>query len=424
MQLIVIASIHQPSTSTFNLFDKLLLLSSGKTCYFGPVSNAKTYFGSIGHGIPDNTNPAEHLLDLTNVDFAQDHELAQQRLTSIQEAWTQHQSSHPAPQNLPPSKESTDLSKLQLRTNSQLNILLALLHRSFIKSYRDVVVYGIRVAMYIGLAIMMGVSYSLLPSSIAFKKPLLILKQIQTVWLRLPPTQSSIQPYINALFFGSAFMSFMAVAYVPAFLEDLSTFTKERANGLYGATVFLISNFLIGIPYLFLITLLFSIISYWLVNFRPTDEAFGYFVMWLFLDLIAAESLVVLMSSLFPNFVVSLALTAFANGLWMSVGGFLVTPTVLNVFWRYVFHYIDYQTYVFQGMMVNEFGSRSYSCGHGCNCMYKTELERQCRIQGTGVLDEYGYAKHRTGKWVGILIAIVVGYRIFGWMVLQFLRNK
>jgi hypothetical protein len=66
-------------------------------------------------------------------------------------------------------------------------------------------------------------------------------------------------------------------------------------------------------------------------------------IMWLFLDLVAAESLVVLVSSLFPNFVVSLALTAFANGLWMSVGGFLVAPDILNVFWRYVFHYIDYQ---------------------------------------------------------------------------------
>lgn len=65
--------------------------------------------------------------------------------------------------------------------------------------------------------------------------------------------------------------------------------------------------------------------------------------MWLFLDLIAAESLVVLVSSIFPNFVISLALTAFANGLWMSVGGFLVPTATLNVFWRYVFHYIDYQ---------------------------------------------------------------------------------
>ena len=51
-------------------------------------------------------------------------------------------------------------------------------------------------------------------------------------------------------FFGSAFMSFMAVAYVPSFLEDRATFTKERANGLYGALPFVISNFIIGLPYL------------------------------------------------------------------------------------------------------------------------------------------------------------------------------
>jgi hypothetical protein len=45
-------------------------------------------------------------------------------------------------------------------------------------------------------------------------------------------------------------MSFMAVAYVPSFLEDRSTFVKERANGLYGAGSFMIANFFIGLPYL------------------------------------------------------------------------------------------------------------------------------------------------------------------------------
>lgn len=48
-------------------------------------------------------------------------------------------------------------------------------------------------------------------------------------------------------------MSFMAVAYVPSFLEDRATFVKEHANGLYGPTAFIISNFLIGIPYLCLL---------------------------------------------------------------------------------------------------------------------------------------------------------------------------
>lgn len=170
---------------------------------------------------------------------------------------------------------------------------------------------------------------------------------------------------------------------------------------------------------LVLISLVFSCIAYWLSNFRPTATAFFTWVMWLFLDLIAAESLVVFISSVFPIFVISLAVTAFANGLWMSVAGFLVTPKILNVFWRYVFHYIDYQAYVFEGMMVNQFAGTIWKCDEGCQCMYATSIEAQCLIAGSGVLEKYNYHTGNTGKWVGILLAIVLGYRILGYIALS-----
>jgi len=248
-----------------------------------------------------------------------------------------------------------------------------------------------------------------------------------TVWLRLSPTQSNIQAFTNAIFFGGAFMSFMAVAYIPAYLEDLAIYSKERANGLYGPTAFMLSNFVVGVPYLFLITILFSVVSYWLGNFRPGADGFWMWVLWLFLDLLAAESLVVLLSSLIPIFVVALAATAFANGLWMCVNGFMVQPDTLNVFWRYVFHYIDYQAYVFRGMMVNEFGKRSYACerleGGGCQCMYPSALQDQCLVDGKAVLAVYGFGTGHTGKYVGYLLVIVVVYRLLGWAVLYLRKH-
>lgn len=136
--------------------------------------------------------------------------------------------------------------------------------------------------------------------------------------------------------------------------------------------------------------------------------------MWLFLDLVAAESLVVLMSSIFPNFVISLALVAFANGLWMCVDGFMVPPKTLNVFYKYVFSYIDYQSYVFRGMMVNEFQDRTYTCGSDCHCMYASALEGECKVSGLDVLGQYKYSTGNTGKWVGFLLLIVLGYRLLG----------
>ncbi|THZ59945.1 putative ABC transporter [Aureobasidium pullulans] len=402
-QLIVVASIHQPSAATFQLFDKLLLLSQGQTCYFGAVSGVAPYFAQLGMPVPDLMNPSEHILDLTNTDFESEDEeggTASQRLVTIQSAWKEQGNSDDV--GTPILEKSDVFPDVQgLGLAHDLGIPVTLLHRLYLKSYRDIVTYWIRVAMYMGLAVMMG-----------------------TVWLQLSTIQKDIQSFVNALFFGSAFLSFMAVAYVPAFLEDRAIFVKERANGLYGPLSFVVSNFLIGLPFLFLISILFATVTYWLISFRPDATAFFVHVMWLFLDLVAAESLVVLVSSLFPNFIIALALVAFANGLWMSVGGFLVPTGSLNVFWRYVFHYIDYQAYVFRGMMVNEFDGRTYRCAGnvvtGCSCAYESELSGRCKIDGKAVLQYYDYPTGQLGKTVGIMIGIIVVYRVLGYLALYF----
>lgn len=355
--------------------------------------------------MPTYINPAEYIIQLVNTDFASDQDRAADQLSKLHKSWTDSVQSANLQARLTQDRQAgtdLELDHTHLSANPYL-LPLTLMHRSFIKSYRDIVAYGLRIGMYICLAIMMG-----------------------TVWLRLDPVQSNITAFTNAIFFGGAFMSFMAVAYIPAYLEDLSLYTKERLNGLYGPTSFMIANFLIGIPYLFIIALFFSVIAYFLGNFRPGAEAFWTWIMWLFLDLLAAESLVVLLSSLIPIFVVALAATAFANGLWMCVNGFMVEPQTLNVFWRYVFHYIDYQGYVFRGMMVNEFGKRNYACEvveGSCRCMYESALEDQCLVEGTAVLARYGYGTEDVGKYVGYMLVITMGYRLLGWVVLYLRKH-
>lgn len=360
--------------------------------------------------MPAETNPAEFYLDLINTDLAKEGDKIFKRTNQIKQTWASGDQNSKLTEEIQhmqsPStheKEVPDISKMIVGKPSAWMIPLVLLQRSWIKAYRDVVAYHIRIVMYLGLAILMG-----------------------TVFLRMKTTQEYIQSYINAIFFGSAFMSFMAVAYVPAFLEDRATFTKERANGLVGPLAFMVSNFIIGLPFLFIIAVLFSVVAYFLSNFRATGEAFMMYTMWLFLDLLAAESLVVLVSSLFPVFVISLAVTAFANGLWMCVDGFLVPMNILNPFWKYTFHYIDYQSYVFQGMMVNEFKDRTYDCGRagdGYQCSYASDLNAQGKIAGPAVLKAFGISLGREGEWVGIMLGIIAVYRILGYVVLYWKRS-
>ena len=452
--MIVIASIHQPTTATFNLFSQLVLLSAGRLVYSGPTDQVVPYFATQGVPIPPLTNPAEFLLDVCNTDFdnsATDvggDESRIARLNRLMEAWSPKGPGTEAAASTPFPDSEGAMSTSGAPT-SVLWQTFVLLQRLWLKSYRDLLAYWIRVIMYLGMPTdSLGAEDSFYFYGLLMGQKTGLAFLMGTVWLRLGRGQDNIQPVINALFFSGAFMSFMAVAYIPAYLEDHESFRKERANGLYGPTAFLLSNFLIGIPFIcialpsppllpprafilltpkpVLIAILFSLVTVFLCNFRQTPEHFFRYAMWLFLDLLAAESLVVLISSLIPVFVAALAVTAFANGLWMSVSGFLVSPKVLNNFWYYTFYWIDYQRYVFQGMMFNEFEGRVYDCarvGDECQCMYPSGLADQCKIEGRGVLTAIGYGKKDVGLWIGVLMAVIVGMRGLAWITLKVKRG-
>ena len=61
----VLLSIHQPSSSLFSKFGKVLLLSAqGYVLYSGPNARLQTFMASSGLAIPSLFNPAEFLLDI------------------------------------------------------------------------------------------------------------------------------------------------------------------------------------------------------------------------------------------------------------------------------------------------------------------------------------------------------------------------
>ncbi|KAK4149067.1 hypothetical protein C8A00DRAFT_47251 [Chaetomidium leptoderma] len=183
---------------------------------------------------------------------------------------------------------------------------------------------------------------------------------------------------INAFLVSCGFMSFMAVTYVPAFIEDYRQF---RRNGVYDAGSFLLSNLIVGMPFLFLFSVAFSVLFYWLGNCRHSAGAFFTWTTWLYLNLLAAEGVVILSVAMVPNFVGALV--------WLRT---LVPPAQLNAFYKYGFYYRNYQGYVFQD---------------------------QCHIAGETILDQYGVKAADQGRSIGIVVAIILGYRLAAWVLLM-----
>ena len=114
----------------------------------------KNHFDSLGYIMPQQMNPAEFVLDLINTDFAVDKELAQSKLLEIHSKWDSSSRSSSVGYHIERIASASAKHNLQPEAPQKVNfflIVLSLLHRSFIKGYRDIVAYGIRVVMYIGV---------------------------------------------------------------------------------------------------------------------------------------------------------------------------------------------------------------------------------------------------------------------------------
>lgn len=140
------------------MFDRLLLLSGGKTCYFGAVSDIPDYLQALNIHAPPNANLADFLLEITNPDFDQENTTGvQSQIQLLQSAWRKLNHQYASTERY---KRNTYISIIEVRQHERhslpsmlcsfVGILETLLRRSFIKSYRDVLAFGIRYIMFVG----------------------------------------------------------------------------------------------------------------------------------------------------------------------------------------------------------------------------------------------------------------------------------
>lgn len=86
---LVITVIHQPRSSIFDMFDKLLLLSEGRSIFLGDARDAGKYFNDAGFPMPKFFNPADYFLDVLSPD-SRTKELdlaASQRILTLANYW-------------------------------------------------------------------------------------------------------------------------------------------------------------------------------------------------------------------------------------------------------------------------------------------------------------------------------------------------
>ncbi|KAG8370990.1 hypothetical protein BUALT_Bualt13G0040600 [Buddleja alternifolia] len=408
----VISSIHQPSSEVFALFDDLCLMSGGETVYFGEAKMATKFFAEAGFPCPSRRNPSDHFLRCINSDF----DIVTETLRCSRRLSETQKTSDPF-MNLATSdiksalvekyEHSQYASKARLRVR-ELSIfegleiktikgsearwwkqLSTLTQRSFLNMTRDFGYYWARIVVYTIVAICVG-----------------------TLFYDVGTTYSAIFARGACGGFVTGFMTFMSIGGFPSFVEDLKVFYRERLNGYYGVAVFILANFLSSFPFLVAISTISMTITFYMVKYRPEFSRYVFFCLNMFGSIAVVESVMMIIASIVPNFLMGIIAGAGVLGIMMMTAGFFRTLRELpKPIWRYPISYIGYGSWALQGAIKNDM----------IGLEFDPLVPGDPKIKGEDVITNMFKISLDHSKWWDLfaVYALIVFYRLLFFIILK-----
>ncbi|KAK9130095.1 hypothetical protein Sjap_010582 [Stephania japonica] len=397
--LTVVLSIHHPPrqkclssfiTSAFSplegLFTLVLLIMQIRL-FFAMILK---FFAQNGFPCPPMRNPSDHYLRTINKDFDDDVGKGYGRKPATEEATNMLITSYKSSKTYKQVKSRIDgqgFSEIPLESKggqaSFFTQCAVLTRRSFVNMYRDLGYYWFRFGIYTGLCLCLG-----------------------TIFLNARG---------NMLMFVVTFMTFMAIGGFPSFVEDMKIFGRERLNGHYGVSAFIVGNTFSSIPYLILVSLVPGAIAYYLVGLQRGIEHFGYFTLLLFTCMMLVESLMMLVASIVPDYLMGIITGAGIQGVMILTGGFFrLRNEIPKPFWTYPMHYIAFHKYSYNGFFKNEFEGLKFPINNN-------QSGAQGVITGEEILRDNWQMALGYSKWfdLAILVGMVALYRVIFLVVLK-----
>ncbi|KAH7415646.1 hypothetical protein KP509_14G055400 [Ceratopteris richardii] len=213
--------------------------------------------------------------------------------------------------------------------------------------------------------------------------------------------------------FTLTFLLSSTVEALPIFLQERHVFAREVTRGAYRIWSYLMANFLVFLPFLFMIAALYSVPVYWLIGLSSVPSAFCFFVLVVWLVLLMANSFVAFFGSLVPDYIMGNSLISACMGAFFLFSGYFIAKQDMPSYWRFM-HYLSLFKYPLDALIINEYSSIPHKC-------FGAELPGgSCAFTSQDVLVEIGLDK--SSKWISVLVMVffVCIYRVMSYIVLRY----
>jgi len=328
----IACTIHQPATQIYNLFDRLYLISGGRTAYFENTKHLLPYFEKCGYSCPEFSNPSDFVLERVNQDFVDPKEVDRLIETYSKSEMARDAESLVKEMQETPSSEN-EKSWLSRNMKPRVNIFKQfgiLLDRDFHNNYKNPSIFLIRLLSMMIIGAFTGYTFFGIGSQYT------LVSQFNRT---------------TVLFFCNVVVSLMSLLAVPSLLEERGLFYRERINGIVDPLPYCLSKFLSSMIPLGILALTYTSSFYFLVELRNFWNMVGIF----YSSFVIAEAYVVLIST-FTNFQpMGFLMGGTVAGIAMLYGRYFITPSqVTEPFDLHFMFDWSYFGYTFRALAVNE----------------------------------------------------------------------
>ncbi|ESW15478.1 hypothetical protein PHAVU_007G075700 [Phaseolus vulgaris] len=376
----IILSIHQPSFKILSCIDRILLLSKGTVVHHGTVATLQAFLHSNGFTVPPQLNALEYAMEILN------------EVKPL------------PPPSLPESPESSSSSSVNLVSDGG--------GRS--RSSRESIMYkSSRVheifTLYIRFWKIIYRTRQLLLTNTA--EALLVGLVLGTIYINIGFGKEGIEKRFGLFAFTLTFLLSSTTETLPIFINERPIILRETSSGVYRLSSHLIANTLVFLPYLFVVAVIYSIPVYFLVGLCASWLSFAYFVLVIWVIVLMANSFVLFLSSLAPNYIAGTSLLTVLLAAFFLFSGYFISKDSLPKYWLFM-HFLSMYKYALDALLINE-----YSC-LVTKCLIWYQENEQCMITGADVLQKRGLKESERWTNLYFLIGFFLLYRLLCFLVL------
>lgn len=412
----IIFSIHQPRFSIFRHFDKLHLLSKGQTVFHGRAENCLEFFASAGHQCEEHNNPPDFFLDvilqenasvvyvsddLNSVEKGRGGSIAangsfqgKSLISHYKTTSYCHDMKTEADKILQGNKDDTSTTFNIGYASSWFTQLYFVSKRAGINFIRNPQVSIFQPLVTVFFAVIVGALY----------------------WQIGNDSTSGIQNRVGVLFFLVTNMLFSNAAASELFIKERVIFIHESASGYYRvSTYFLAKIFCDLLPMRMIPTLIYCLISYWMIGLVRDLAKFLIFSLSLLLTTLAGTAVTFFWGATCGTSNVATLATTLTYVVMLIFGGLFLNITSLPLWIRWI-QYLSIARLGLNALSANELEGQMFCDDNGL-----------C-INGTEFLVDQGIVQSDDGDtfdvWYLWRNVLALGVMIIGLLILSYIQLR